>query len=483
LRRALGAAALLLLLLAGSIIIRTLTLRTRQITVNAISERVSPQAVERLAQALRFPTVSHDEPADDDPVAFQALHAYLELAFPLVHERLKRERIDRSLLFTWPGSDTSAEPILLMGHLDVVPVETGTETQWEHAAFSGDVARGFVWGRGALDDKVTVLGVLEAVEVLLAEGVRPRRTLMLAFGQDEEVGGWHGAERIAEALQGRGVRFAFVLDEGLAIVDRLVPGMHDPVALVGIAEKGAVSVVLSVDLEGGHSSMPAAETSIGVLASAVARVEDHPMPARLDGVPAETFAWLAPEMSGAPRVAFANLWLARPLVLKTLLGGASTAAMIRTTTAPTIFKAGVKQNVLPAHAEAVVNFRIRPGDSIAVVLAHVRAVVADARVKVALAPEHAVEPTEPSATAGAGFAAIVRSIREVTPAVVAPGLVLGGTDSRHFTPLARGTYRFVPVHLAPEDLARLHGTNERVSVKGYEDAIRFYVRLIRNSAL
>lgn len=442
-----------------------------------------PGAVERLAEAIRIPTVSNQDSAQFDTAAFAAFHALLRQRFPRAHAALRRETVaGHSVLYTWPGSDPRLPPILLMGHMDVVPVEPGTEARWKQPPFGGVVAGGFVWGRGAIDDKSSVMGTLEAVEMLLAEGFAPRRTVMLAYGHDEEVGG-RGAEQTAALLRGRGVRPEMVVDEGGVIGRGLMPGVERPTALVGIAEKGFVSVELTAEAAGGHSSMPPRHGSIGRLGAAIQRLEAEQMPARLDGPALQMFARMAPELPFAQRAVFANLWLTRPLVVRTLAAAPGSNAMIRTTTAPTIFQAGTKENVLPSRARAVVNFRILPGDSVAGVVAHVRRVVGDTAVRVRAMEGFSSEPSPVSRTDDETYRLLERSIRQAAPdALVAPYLVVGGTDARHYHALSDHVYRFLPLRMTSEDLGRMHGTDERVAVADYLAAIGFFRQLLLNTA-
>jgi carboxypeptidase PM20D1 len=438
---------------------------------------------DRLGGALRYRTISHQRPEDRDDASFAALRGYLERTYPRAHDALSRELVSgQTLLYTWKGTDPSLEPALLLAHLDVVPVEPGTESAWENPPFSGAVTGGYVWGRGALDDKVNVIGMLEAVEHLIAEGFRPRRTVLFAFGHDEELGGPEGAEAVAALLGERGMRLAFVLDEGGAMVEGTIPGVPGPAAIVGVAEKGYVSVELVVEAGGGHSSTPPPESSIGILAEAVRRLERNPMPARIVPTVRAMFEAIAPEAPLAYRLVFSNLWLFRGLVIRTLEGMSVGGAMVRTTTAPTIFNAGVKDNVVPSQARAVVNFRILPGDTIEGVVEHVRRTVDDDRVRVAPSDKRR-EPSESSRVDSDHFRLLARTIREIFPdTVVAPYLVMGGTDARHFQPLTDDVYRFMPFLLSDEDTKRIHGTNERVSVEGLATAVHFYIRLLRNAA-
>jgi carboxypeptidase PM20D1 len=444
---------------------------------------ISEGAASRLAGAVRIPTISHADSAAFDAAAFNAIHDYLEKQFPRAHAEMLREKVGYSLLYTWRGSNPSLQPILLMGHLDVVPVEEATAGKWEQAPFGGALAGGFVWGRGAIDNKATITGTLEAVEILITKGFRPKRTIHFAFGHDEEVGGMGGARKIAELLKQRGVRLEMVLDEGGVVGDGIMPGIRAPTALVGVAEKGFVSVELIARSSGGHSSLPPRQSAIGILSAAIARIEDSPMPARIEGATKQMFARIAPHFSPVQRTVFANLWLTRPLVLRKLEETATTNAMIRTTTAVTIFQAGTKENVLPTEARAVINFRILPGDSIADVLQHVRTVVDDARVAVKPAASFSAEPSAISPTDSESFRTIERTVRSLTPeAIVAPYLVVVVTDSRFYAGLTDNVYRFLPVRMAPADLPRMHGINERLAVSDYEWAIRFYHELIRNAA-
>jgi carboxypeptidase PM20D1 len=438
---------------------------------------------ERLGAAIRIPTVSPQRAEDRDAAAFRALHRYLARSYPRAHAALKRERVaDLSLLYTWTGSDPLLDPLVLLAHLDVVPVEPGTEASWEHPPFSGALAEGYVWGRGALDDKVNVIALLEAVEQLLVEGFRPARTVLLAFGHDEELGGPEGAAAVADLVQKRGIRPAFVLDEGGSVLQGVVPGIASPLALIGVAEKGYLSAELTVEVPGGHSSAPRRESAIGILLDAIDRLEGNPLPVRLTPPARALIDAIAPEATLGPRLLLANLWLFEPLVIRLLESRPETGALLRTTTAPTIFEAGIKDNVIPGSARAVVNFRILPGDSIESVLEHVRRTVADPRVQVSALRKRR-EPSPTSRVDSRHYAVLARTIREVFPgAVVAPYLLLGGTDARHFYSSTEDVYRFMPFLLSERELEGIHGTDERVSIQALPNAMHFYLRLLQNAA-
>jgi carboxypeptidase PM20D1 len=391
--------------------------------------------------------------------------------------------VGHSLLYTWLGSEPSLNPIMLVGHLDVVPVENGTEAAWQEEPFSGRISEGFIWGRGAIDDKSAVVGTLEAVDMLLEEGFRPTRSVYLAFGHDEEVGGTRGAREIAALLQRRGVQLEMVVDEGGVLADGIVPGIDPPVALVGTVEKGYVSIELATETAGGHSSLPPAQSAIGILGAAITRIEQQPMAADVEGPTRALLERISPELPFLQRAAVANLWIAEPLVLRALERDPNTSAMLRTTAAVTMFQAGTKENVLPSRARAVINFRIAPGDSIAEVLGHVVRVVDDPRVKANVIGEFSSEPSRVSRADSEAFGTLEQSIRTIVPdAVVAPHLVVVVTDARHYEPLSDNVFRFLPMRMAPEDLQRVHGTNERLAIQDYERGILFYREFIRNAA-
>lgn len=447
-----------------------------------VSAAVDSSAVARLSEAVRIPTVTYFDSSARIP-QFRRLHALFERSYPLVHRHMRREILDSgSLLFTWRGSDTSLAPVLLMGHQDVVPVEPGTEKDWTHAPFSGDIAEGFVWGRGTLDDKISVLGLLEGAEALLKRGVQPRRTVMFSFGHDEE-GGGASAARTAMLLESRGIKPWFVMDEGGAIGDGLVPGVAARVALVGVAEKGYLTLRLTARAPGGHSSMPAPENAVTIITDAVGRLRRTPLPARLNDATRAMFNTVGPSMAYKDRLVMANLWLFEPVVLSQLAKMPTGNAMLRTTTAPTMLTAGIKDNVVPQSASAVVNFRLIPGDSVAWVVRRVKEIVADERVTVEIMNGMAFDATGVSPHDSDGFKLIAQTIRDVYPGtIVSPYLVMGGTDARHFYRVSPNVYRFAPIMVKDGTMALMHGTNERVSVESYLDGVRLYTRLIEAAA-
>ena len=440
-------------------------------------------AAARFAGAIRIPTISYGDRTRIDYAQFDRLHDYLAAKFPKLHAALKRELVAKySLLYTWEGSEPSAKPVLMLAHQDVVPVEPGTEQVWQHAPFSGDVAEGFVWGRGAIDDKASLMAQLEAVEALVGAGFKPKRTIYFAFGHDEEISGEEGAKAMAALLEARGVKAEFSLDEGGSITRGVVQGIDGPVASIMTGEKGYLSLDLVTRDAGGHSSRPPKITAVGRLARAVSRIEEHQMPTHLASPTTDLLGRLAPHMAFADRLAAGNLWLFGPFVERRLADDRTTNALVRTTTAPTIFHAGIKDNVLPVEARATVNFRLLPGDSVAAVEEHVRDVVDDPQVEVT-AEAFASEPSPVSDVRAPAFGVLERTVNEVFPdAIVTPGLVIGATDNRHYGAVREQRYNFAPEVMLPEDLLRLHGANERLGVDGYARMVQFYARLLQNVA-
>lgn len=483
-RRILLALLALVLLLAAAVAVNTWRQGSRQLQVPpapplALDEKA---VADKLAGALRFQTVSSLTDPGQNAEEFRKLQAYLQQRFPRLHATLQREVVGGlSLLYTWKGTDPNAKPIALMAHQDVVPIEPGTEAKWSAAPFGGEVKDGYVWGRGAWDDKGNLIAQMEAIETLLQAGFQPRQTVYLIAGADEEVSGLRGAQQIARLLAERKVRLDFVLDEGLFITEGLMPGLHKPAALVGIAEKGYMSVVIQATGTPGHASAPPppGQTAISRLSAALRRLDEQQLPAAVKGVAREMFETLAPEMGGFQRVALSNLWLLGPLVQAQLEKAGSTNAMLRTTTALTIVQAGNKDNVIPGQAEAVVNFRIMPGETRASVMQHVRDTVGEGFELREL--PGAVDPTGVSPTSAPSYQALNRTMRSLFPDVlVTPALYVAGSDSHHFTGLTDNIYRFSPVRVKPEDLPRLHGTNERIATANLAELVRFYHQLLRN---
>lgn len=443
---------------------------------------VDKGAVARLQGAIQIPTVSYPEKADTSTLL--SFHTYLESQFPLLHASLERELVhDLSLVYKWKSQTPTRDPALFLAHMDVVPVDQATIENWDSDAFSGRVENGYILGRGTLDDKGSVLSMMEATEALLRKGFQPQQDIYFAFGHDEEVGGENGAVKIAQRFADQGQNFSFIIDEGLVVITDGLAGISKPIALVGLAEKGAMSMTLVVELEnGGHAMMPPEETAITILSDALVKIKDKPPRVNFNEAVAKMFTYIGPEMKWPERIFFANQWLFRPIIAKNLSKNNAANALIKTTFAPTIIKGGIMDNVLPSRAEAIINVRIVPGETVESVLEYVRKTIDDPRVKIM--SEAVNRPRDPSITSptnGEGFRIITESIYETFgDVIVAPGLVIAGTDSRHYSEVCDHIYRFMPVMISNNDLKGIHGVNEKISIENYERMVVFYSRLIEN---
>ena len=438
------------------------------------------QVVERMAGAIRFRTISHDDRSNFDADAFLAFHDYLRESFPLVHERADLTLInDFSLVFHIAGSDPSLKPVMLMGHMDVVPVDDVTLAKWTHDPFAGAVVDGEIWGRGTIDDKLSVMSFLEAVEALIRDGIEPRRSLYLSFGHDEEVGGQDGAKAVAEHFEEQGIEFEFVVDEGGVVLDDVIESVDRPVALIGVAEKGYLNLRLRVDAPGGHSSTPPPQSGLGILSRAIVKLEENPFPAELTHVK-KTFHAFAPHASFTRRLAMGNTWLFGPAIRAVLVNDNAMAAAMRTTTAATMASGSSKSNILPTRAEAVVNFRILPGETAESVRERVVDIIDDERVEVIMGTN--INPSPVSPTNSTGYELLAQTIRGFDDDIlVAPNLLSGGTDARYFHAVSPNVYRFVMVRATADTLKIIHGIDERIAVEDYLMAIRFYYALIRRA--
>lgn len=415
---------------------------TRLLLISAllISNHVQAQsqtelAAQHLSQAIAFKTISYSRPADEDQAAFLGFRNWLDTTYPRVKATMTREVIPGgAVLYRWAGSDKTLLPIMFMAHYDVVPVEPGTESLWTQSAFAGTIAAGYVWGRGALDNKGMVVTLMETAEALIGSGFVPKRTIYFAFGSDEEVGGIKGSRNIADLLAQRAVRLEWVLDEGSSIVNELSdPSNTRLVAKIGLGQKGYATILLTATGQGGSSSTPPAKMAVEMLSRALMALAERPFPA--------------------------------------------TDPTQRTTLVPTLLQAGIKDNVLPTIATATLNARIAPGDTVEKLVTYVRSVVADCDIKVSLSV--GVNPPPLSSTSTTGYLALQSTINKLAPSMpVTTGLVNSTTDARHMVQLTDAIYYFMPWILHEDDLARIHGVNERLSLTQLGYGIRFFTELI-----
>jgi len=385
----------------------------------------------------------------------------------------------QTLVYTWPGSDPARPPIVLLAHHDVVPVTPGTERDWKYPPFEGVIADGAVWGRGAVDNKGSLIGLFEALEALAAAGFRPGRTVIVVSGHDEETGG-AGAAAAAQLLKSRNVQAEFVLDEGLVVVADF-PLLGRPVALIGIAEKGYGTLRITAPAKGGHSSTPPPQTGVEVLAKALLAITSNPFPLRFEGPAADMVRTLAPDANPIVKMAVANEWLFEPLLVRQIAATPAGAASLHTTIAPTMLRGSPKENVLPQDAAGWINYRIAPGHSAERAPQHAQ----DATRGLGVIVERVQPPYDPSPVSSItsdGYRIIAAAAGDGGRLPVAPGLVNATTDSRFFATMADDVYRFQPLVASLREIEMIHGTNEHLTLDNLQRMTEFYAQVVVTAA-
>jgi len=433
---------------------------------------------DRLSALIQIPSVSALYEADGQGTFEEGVAKLAEL-YPLMHERLELERVgELGLLFRWAGSDPALanEPLVLMAHLDVVPVDE--HDPWTYPPFDGTIADDKVWGRGALDDKGPLVVICEAVESLLASGFTPQRDIMLSFGGDEEIFG-AGAEQIAATVKDRGIKPYLVLDEGGAIVDAPLKWVKVPAAMVGVGEKGIMTVELSTHAEPGHSSAPEAMTAVSRMGLAVSKLTASTFPVHLPIATITMLKTFIPHTSGAIHTLLTQMVKSPALTGQVLARmGGEPAAMARTTVAATMIEGGTAANVLPSSARAVLNVRIAIGETTKSALARIKRRVADSKVEVNMT--QGSEPSPESRTDNAQFAAIQDAVEATYPGVItAPYVMMAATDGRHFHRFCDAVYRFAPLSMNAAQRATIHGVDEWVEIASLERGQAFHEHLIK----
>ncbi len=437
-------------------------------------------AADRVAQAVRFRTVSNQRVENFPEAEFDAFVAWLEETYSEAFAAAPAQKLaGHTLLLRWQGTNATLAPILLTGHYDVVPVIPGSEGDWQHPPYAGEIVDGIIWGRGALDDKSAVIAQLEALTKLVQEGFQPARTVYFSFGHDEEVGG-SGAAAVTAHLAEQGVQLAWSLDEGSFLFDGLLPGLSNLFGSINVAEKGSVTIQIVAHGAGGHSSMPPKDYAVNRLAHALTALQANPLPGGLSGLSEQMFDAASRHMSFAYRVPFANRWLFDGMLDSQLSAVTFGNAMLRTTIAPTMLSGSIKTNVLPTEAVATVNFRIHPRDTVESVVEHVRSVVESEHVEVRHQPNSGRNPSKVSSWDSAGFQIVSTATREVFEgAAIAPGLMIAASDTRHYSKVADDSFRFNPMVVTQEDLTGFHGTNEKISVGNLAQGVRAYYRTLQ----
>lgn len=469
---------LVLFVICGVVFTRTLLFTAPKFETQTAIKLPSPNtnAIKHFAQAIRYQTISTNDDNKTHAEQFRRFHGFLRQNYPLVFQNLNVQKVGAfGILMRWNGSDKNLAPALFMAHQDVVPI--ANESGWEQAPFSGAIDNGFVWGRGTMDDKASLMAILESTEMLLEQHKKPKRTTYFYFGDNEEIGG-KSAALAAKILQKKKIQFEYVLDEGGGVFNNAVKDVKEPIAFISTAEKGYIDVKLSIDAEGGHSSMPPQKTAIGQISDAVRLLEQQQMTTHLRGLPQQLFETVAKHRNFTARMAMSNLWLFRPIVVAKLRKKPLTNALLRTTTAPAVFNAGIKPNVLPQSASAIINFRILPGDTTKDVFRYVRKTIDNDHIKITVLKGW--NPSPVSSSEAEGFQLIKNNILRLSkdPVIITPNLIVGATDSRYFIPVAKNVYRFCMIQVDMGDLKRFHGTNERLSIKNFNNMVKFYYAMM-----
>ena len=431
--------------------------------------------VQDMVDMIKCKTISNRDDSLMDFAEFEKYHAVLEVCFPLIHQKCKLEKIGKTGLLYFLEGKSHDKPVVCMAHYDVVPVE---ESGWDKPAFDGIIEDGVIWGRGTLDTKGTMCGVMEALEHLLSEGYVPSRDLYLSFSGDEEVSG-SSCPAIVSYLEEKGIKPAFVLDEGGAVVENVFPGVKGESAMIGICEKGYMDVELSMESNGGHASTPPVHSIVGELSKAVVDIEKHPFKGKNAKAVDELFDELGRHASFGMRIVFANMWLFRPLLsaVATKIGGEINALM-RTTCAVTCMEGSKAYNVLPPKAKVGMNLRLMQGDTVESAVSYLEKVIHNDKITVESVYGH--NPSITSDTSCEEWTYLKQVVHATWPgAIVSPYIMLACSDSRHYNRISDHVYRFSAMKLSKAERAMIHGNNERVPVDTLVKTVEFYVRLLR----
>ncbi|MBU2918341.1 M20 family peptidase [Psychrosphaera sp. F3M07] len=472
-----------ILILIAIILVRTITYDAPEPIISINKENpeldIDPMSLaNNLSAAIQFKTISKEDQAQIDKKAFNRFVDWVRSTYPLVHKKLQLIKINQhTLVFYWRGLQPEKPAILMSAHYDVVPVNPGTEQDWQHAPFDGVIDQEYIWGRGAMDDKGSAIAMLEAINALANKDFKPQGDIYVALTHDEEIGSQFGAQAVANWLAKKKVDIAWSLDEGSAVIDGIVPGITKQIAMINVAEKGYLNLELVANAEGGHSSMPPKDTAVSILADGIVKLRDNPVAGGLTGVSEIMYDKLGRHMSLGYRILFANTWLFKPIIEKVMGDIPSGNAMLRTTTAPTMLTGSIKSNVLPISATAIVNFRLHPRDTIDDVINHVKRVINDERIEVNTVTAQSASTIATMDSSGFNIIAEQASAA-YGDVIVTPGITIAATDSRFYSEITQ-SYRFSPMILNKQDLARMHGTNERISIDNMVKAVRFYAGIMR----
>ena len=444
------------------------------------------RAQEHISGAIQIKTVSYPDKSLVDFGEFEKFHKFLEESFPLIHKTMEKEIVhEASLMYRWKGTNPDLDPMAMLSHQDVVPIEEGTEDDWTHPAFSGYNDGEFIWGRGALDMKNHLICVMEAIENLIAEGFQPERDVYLCFGQDEEVvaSGDSGAKAMMEVFKERGIHLDSLVDEGGAVLDLNIPGVIKNKKLigVGIAEKGYTDIKISVHSDGGHSSQPPKHSAIGEIADVVKDLENHQFKSSLMPFVSELFSGIGRNCTYPARLVTCNIPFMKPLIKEVMKQIPPAACLVRTTTAVTMTEGSPAANVLAQNASITVNFRQMPGTTVEDVVKHIRKVCRNKDISIEILKQK--EASKFSPTDSVPFKILEKICKQQNPdSFVAPYLVMGGTDACYYEPVCENILRYSPFNVTVEELRCTHNTNERLPLKTIEEAITFFMRWVRRAS-
>ncbi len=448
--------------------------------IETIPFEISEEIVQKLKEAVSIKTITHSLYSENDLDHFRKFKLFIEKSYPLVYQNLESQSLnDYSYFIKWPGADPDQNPVLFIAHFDVVPV---VEENWSTDPFGAEVKKGYLWGRGTLDTKNTLTAILESAEQLLKEGYVPERTVYMAFGGDEETQGTEGAGKISSYFKEQGIEFDWLLDEGGVVAENSFSMVKCPMALIGISEKGYVNLRISCKGQSGHSSMPPRHTAAGHIARAVSIIENHPFKTVITPTIKSFLFAITPYVSFPIAMVMANQRVFSPLIRFLLRRSPQSAALIGTTQAVTILSSGNKENVLPSEGEAIVNFRILPGETVASVLKRIEYLLRNEEVRVEIFQKNdANDPIEESSIEEDGYKLIDSVIQGVFPqSATIPYMMTGATDSKHYREVCRNIYRFAPMSLKSEEISLIHSADERISIENYRKAIEFYKTLFSN---
>lgn len=433
-----------------------------------------------LSGMIKIPAIAADKIESFDRDTFLMMHKYLEDTYPLIHKTLEKEIINEyGLLYKWTGTGSDKKPFLMMAHMDVVPADERTLRKWKYPPFSGEIAEGYVWGRGAIDMKGQLAAEMESIEYLLSQGYKPKRDIYIALGFDEERMGRLGAKNMVEVLKQRGINFDFVIDEGGVIADGKEFGIDGKLALICISEKGYADIKLTAESAGGHASRPPKQTAAGALSEAIVKLEKHHMKSTLNKPMRSMMNSVCGYMKFPGNVAASNLFITKPLMLKSLSSTPNGNAMIHTTVAPTMLMGSTATNVLAERAEAVINCRISPDDSIDGLIKYIKKIVGTG-IKVEIINAH--EPSSVSSTESDAYKNIEETIRETFPDyIISPFLMVAATDSRWYAQISDGVYLFEPFRSMCEDINTMHAAGERLKIDSLYEGTGFFIRLVKKA--